>query len=229
MWGVAERPVQWAPQHTALLLCDMWDSHWSRGAAERVETMVPRMNQVVTWARQNGVFIVHAPSNTLEFYAGTGARQRALEAPPVAPPAEQERDDPPQPIDSADGGSDTGETAHFKAWSRQHPGIGIDQAQDAITDDGQEVYNLFHARGIKHLLIMGVHTNICVLGRSFAIKQMVKWGLDVALVRDLTDALYNPARPPYVSHDEGTRLVIEFIEKFWCPSVSSGDIEQSCT
>ena len=76
---------------------------------------------------------------------------------------------------------------------------------------------------------MGVHTNICVLGRSFAIKQMVKWGLDVALVRDLTDALYNPARPPYVSHDEGTRLVIEFIEKFWCPSVSSGDIEQSCT
>jgi len=29
---------------------------------------------------------------------------------------------------------------------------------------------------------------------------------------------------PYVSHDEGTRLVVEFIEKFWCPSTTSGSI-----
>jgi nicotinamidase-related amidase len=79
-------------------------------------------------------------------------------------------------------------------------------------------------RGIKNLIIMGVHTNMCVLGRSFAIKQMVKWGVNVVLVRDLTDAMYNPAKPPYVSHEEGTRLVVEYIEKFWCPSVLSEDL-----
>ncbi len=62
---------------------------------------------------------------------------------------------------------------------------------------------------------------MCILKRSFAIKQMVRWGINVALVRDLTDALYNPAMRPYVSHTEGTRLVIEYIEKFWCPSVES--------
>ncbi|MBE0697009.1 MAG: hypothetical protein IH586_08800 [Anaerolineaceae bacterium] len=45
--------------------------------------------------------------------------------------------------------------------------------------------------------------------------------MPVALVRDLTDAMYNPAQAPYVSHDEGTRLVIEYIEKFWCPTVLS--------
>ena len=78
--------------------------------------------------------------------------------------------------------------------------------------------------GIEHLLIMGVHTNMCVLHRTFAIKQMVRWGVEVALIRDLTDAMYNPAMAPYVSHDEGTRLVIEFIEKFWCASVQSGDV-----
>ena len=65
---------------------------------------------------------------------------------------------------------------------------------------------------------------MCVLGRSFAIKQMVRWGMAVALIGDLTDAMYNPARPPYVSHAEGTRLVVEYIEKFWCPTVLSGDI-----
>ena len=69
---------------------------------------------------------------------------------------------------------------------------------------------------------MGVHTNMCVLHRSFAIKRMVRWGFDVALVRGLTDTMYNPARPPYVPHDEGTRLVVEFIEAFWCPTVTSG-------
>ena len=35
------------------------------------------------------------------------------------------------------------------------------------------------------------------------------------LVRDLTDAMYNPEDPPHVSHDAGTQLVIEYIEKFW--------------
>ena len=53
---------------------------------------------------------------------------------------------------------------------------------------------------------------------------MVRWGMNTVLVRDLTDTMYNPARPPYVAHAEGTRLVVEFIEKFWCPTVSSEDL-----
>jgi hypothetical protein len=71
---------------------------------------------------------------------------------------------------------------------------------------------------------MGVHTNMCVLNRPFAIKQLVRWGVPVALVRDLTDAMYNPARAPYVSHAAGTELVIGYIERFWCPSVTSQDL-----
>jgi len=27
-----------------------------------------------------------------------------------------------------------------------------------------------------------------------------------------------------VSHDEGTQLAIGFIEKYWCPSLHSGDL-----
>ena len=80
------------------------------------------------------------------------------------------------------------------------------------------------ARGIKHLIIMGVHTNCCILHRTFGIKQMVKWGVPVYLVRDLTDGIYSPQTPPYVSHDEGTQLVIGYIEKFWCPTLVSDDL-----
>ena len=28
---------------TALLICDVWDNHWSRGARERLDTMISRM------------------------------------------------------------------------------------------------------------------------------------------------------------------------------------------
>jgi len=100
----------------------------------------------------------------------------------------------------------------------------IDEDQDVISDNGAELFNLYRQRGIENILILGVHTNMCVLGRSFAIKAMVRWGFNVVLIRDLTDAMYNPAKPPYVSHEEGTRLIVEYIEKFWCPTMLSEDL-----
>lgn len=218
-WQVSETPRVLRAAQTAILICDMWDQHWSRGASERVNEMAPRMNRVVSAARSKGVRVIHAPSDTLDFYAGSAARQRALDAPPVKPPAEIEHADPPLPIDDSDGGSDTGETPWHKAWRRQHPAIAIDDERDLITDRGHEVVNILHQHGIQHVIIMGVHTNMCVLNRSFGIKQLVRWDIDVALARNLTDTMYNPAMPPYVSHDEGTRLVVAYIEKFWCPTV----------
>ncbi|RIK43330.1 MAG: isochorismatase [Chloroflexi bacterium] len=209
---------------TAIIICDMWDKHWSRGASERVDAMAPRMNQVIAAARAKGALIIHAPSDTMDFYAAVLARQRILAVPPVEPPPPLDHTDPPLPIDDSDEGSDTGETTTFKAWSRQHPALAIDQAHDFISDNGGQVYSILQQQGIDQVLIMGVHTNMCVLRRSFAIKQMVKWGVNIALVRDLTDTMYNPAMPPYVSHDEGTRLVVEYIEKFWCPSIVSEDL-----
>ena len=224
VWQVEERLAAWPASETALLLCDVWDNHWSRGAVERLDVMIPRMAAVVDAVRRLGVLIVHAPSDTMTFYAEHPARARALEPPRAAPPPEIAHADPPLPVDAADHGSDTGETATHHAWTRQHPGIPIDPERDVISDQGSEVYSVLEAMGRRHLLIMGVHTNMCILRRTFAIQQMVRWGVDVALLRDRTDAMYNPASAPYVSHDEGTRLVVGYIEKFWCPTALSDDI-----
>jgi nicotinamidase-related amidase len=223
-WQIAETEQRLPASRLAFLLCDMWDAHWSRGASERVDALVPRLNDVVRAARALGVQIVHAPSDVVDFYAGTPARQRALDLPRVEPPVPLPHDDPPLPIDDSDGGSDTGETPWHKAWTRQHPGIEIDHSVDLISDDGTEVYSLLRQRPIARLLIAGVHTNMCVLRRPFAIAQMARWGVEVALVRDLTDAMYNPAMPPYVSHTDGKQLVIAYIEKFWCPTIHSRDL-----
>jgi nicotinamidase-related amidase len=222
IWKANESEIVLNPDESALLLCDVWDSHWCRGAVERLDKMIPRMSQMVEAARSAGITIIHAPSGTIEGYAGSEARKRILEVPPVEP-GELEHDAPPLPIDASDDGSDTGETETHRAWSAQHAGIRIDDDLDVISDSGKEIYSFLTTRGIGTMLIFGVHTNMCVLHRTFGIKQMVRWGIKPILIRDLTDTMYNPAMPPYVSHETGTDLVIGYIEKFWCPTVSSRD------
>src|ERR1051325_1137647 len=213
VWEMVVRPREVEAGRTALVLWDVWDNHHSRAAREPLAEMIPRMNAVVKAARGKGVLIVHSPSDVIEFYKDHPARRRVLEVARVEVPKDLEHADPALPVDASDSGSDTNEVldrANFvRPWTREHAGIEIDEERDAISADGRECYSLYQARGIRQVLIMGVHTNMCILHRTFAIKQMVKWGVEIALVRDLTDTMYNPARSPYVSHEEGTRLVVE--------------------
>lgn len=219
-----EYSLTWNPAETALLICDMWDKHWCASATARVAEMAPVMNQVIGAARAQGIRIMHAPSDTLTFYAATPQRQKALAAPPIPVPEIPRRpDEPPLPIDDSDGGcDDSPQCQQYKAWTRQHPALEISQ-EDAISDNGPEVYRLLKHEGRQNILMMGVHTNMCVLDRSFGIRHLVGWGFHVALVRDLTDTMYNPQMPPHVSHFEGTDRVIAHIEQHWCPSILSSD------
>ena len=73
-------------------------------------------------------------------------------------------------------------------------------------------------------MLLGVHANMCVLGRPFGLRQMAKNGKNVVLVRDLTDTMYNPKMPPKVSHFEGTRLIVEHVEKYVCPTITSNQL-----
>ena len=215
---------------TALLLCDVWDNHWCSHAAARVKEMVPALNSTVRIARDRGVQIIHAPSDTLDFYATDPHRLRIRAVPRVAPPTPLplHDDNVPFPIDDSDGGCDLPPDAqslppNTGVWTRQHPGIEI-TGEDVISDDGAEIYSLLRAQGRRTLLIAGVHTNMCVLGRSFGIRQMTRWGIQCILLRDLTDAMYSPKMRPYVDHFAGTELVVRHIERFWCPTAESSDL-----
>ena len=234
-----ERATPWDPRKTALIVCDMWDDHWCRSAARRVVELAGPMNAMLHDARARGIFVIHAPSTCTGFYEGTPQRLRAQQAPfrptPV-PLAASPRwgtawcwTDPAHeavlPIDDTDMGCDCQPTkCEIRApWTRQIATLEI-AAGDAITDDGQETWNLLSERGIENVILCGVHLNMCVLGRPFAIRQQVKLGKNVALLRDMTDTMYNPERPPGVRHFDGTALVVEHVEKYWCPSLLSTDI-----
>ena len=235
------KAVAWAPEKTAIIVCDMWDDHWCKSAARRVAELAGPLNETLGKARSRGVFIIHAPSTVTSFYADTPQRLRARRAPASPTPiplatAERwgtawcwpdARREAVLPIDDSDMGCDCAVKCTIRdAWTRQIATIEINPA-DAITDDGREVWNLLAGRGIDNVILCGVHLNMCVLGRPFGIRQLVGLGKNVALMRDMTDTMYDPRRPPGVSHFEGTDLVIGHVEAYWCPSFLSSDLTGS--
>ncbi len=236
----------WPTAKTVIIVCDMWDAHHCLNAVRREEEMVPRMNEVLEKARSQGVFIIHAPSSCMDAYKDHPARKRAQAAPKAKNlptdidkwcrqiPTEEKGK---YPIDQTDGGEDDDlkehEAWHAKLaamgrnpkapWKSQHAGLKIHDA-DAISDSGVEIWNLLEERGISNVILVGVHTNMCVLGRPFGLRQMAKNGKNIVLMRDMTDTMYNPKKAPFVSHFEGTRLIVEHIEKYVCPTITSDQI-----
>jgi nicotinamidase-related amidase len=230
-WAVKEEPLSLPVSATALIIVDMWDRHWCTGAAARCGALALKINDAVKKARGRGLLIIHAPSDTMDFYRGHPARTRFLEGAenPCRDSGTVPVADYPLPIDDSDGGSDTSALDAYApntiVWKRQAETIEIDAERDLICgDEGEKLIAVLQSRNITNLIYLGVHTNMCVLGRSFGIKNMLRHDLRTILVRDLTDAMYNPEKPPYVDHDEGTRLVVEFIEKKYCSTISSDQL-----
>ncbi|HQR06018.1 MAG TPA: isochorismatase family protein [Gemmatales bacterium] len=236
--AATEHLATWDSSHTAIIICDMWDHHWCKSAAERVSELAGPMNNMLKAARGRGIFVIHAPSTCTEFYKNTAQRKRAIDAPFIKTPeplATTERwgtawnwpdrkREGVLPIDDSDMGCDCKTKCEIRSpWTRQIAAIDIAE-QDAITDNGQEAWNLLTQHKIDNVILCGVHLNMCVLGRPFAIRQMVKLGKNVALIRDMTDTMYNPDRPPGDNHFDGTERVVEHIERYWCPSFLSTDL-----
>ena len=226
-----EQTLDWKSRETAIIICDMWDNHYCQNAAKRVGEMAPRMNEVLNSARRLGVYIIHAPSGTMDVYADRPQRKRMIDARKSRPPVPIARwcyldlkDEGPLPVDDTVQPCDDDVVGdRVRRYTRQHAALEINAA-DGISDSGDEIYNYFEQEGVRNVVLMGVHTNMCVLGRPFGIRQMTRLGKNVVLARDLTDAMYDPREAPWVSHWRGTELIVEHVEQYWCPSILSPDL-----
>lgn len=233
-------------KHTAVIVCDMWDTHHSYNAVQRVVEMAPRMNEVLEKCRSMGMTIIHAPSSCMAAYKDHPGRKLAKEAPTAKNlpkdigawchmiPAEEKGK---YPIGQKDGGCDSSAADQEKhkaalikmgrnpggPWKSQYAVLKIHDI-DVISDFGVEIWNVMEDRKINNVIVLGVHTNMCVLGRPFGLRQLAKNGKNVVLMRDMTDTMYNPKSWPYVNHYKGTELIIEHIEKFVCPTITSDQI-----
>ena len=230
-YRILYKKLEWTPSKTAIIICDMWNQHWCKGATRRVAELAPRMNEVVSKAGDKGVLIVHAPSGTVKFYADHPARRRAQNAQKAANLPDdigkwckwidKKEEAVGYPVDHSDGGCDCEpKCKQGNPWRRQIDTIEIGD-KDAVSDSGVQIWNLLEQHGINNVILMGVHTNMCVLGRPFGLRNMTRFGKNVVLMRDLTDTMYNSRMHPFVSHFTGTDLIVEHIEKLVCPTITS--------
>lgn len=221
-----EEEQVWPVKRTAIIVVDMWDDHHCSSAAKRVVEMAPHLNRTLQAARKQGVFIIHSPSNCMDFYQDTPPRRRAQSAALAKSDVkfqwnyfDPKREGPLEDkLEQAGCSCDTEEPCgpSKRVWKRQIELIDIAD-EDAVSDDGQEVFNLLQSREIDHVIVMGVHTNRCVLGRPFGIRQLVLLNKQVALCRDLTDSYH---RDPG-HHFEGLDRIIRHVERYWCPTITS--------
>lgn len=246
-WQRTSKEQAWSAAETAVIVCDVWDKHHCLNAVRRLEEFAPTMNEVLKEARRRGATIIHSPSDCMPAYENHPARQRATTVPQdnAAPPDIEfwcskipSEEQAAYPIDQSDGGEDDDPTEHARwaaelaalgrnpgmPWKTQSSLIEIDDAVDFISDKGDEVWNILQSRGIKNVILVGVHTNMCVLGRPFGLRQMVRGGKNVVLMRDMTDCMYNPKRWPFVDHFTGNDLIISHVERYVCPTITSDQI-----
>ncbi len=241
------RAESWQPERTAVIVCDMWDAHHCLNAVRRVNELAPRIDQFTRRLRELGVTIVHAPSSCMNAYSSHPARLRALATPPAATlPAEIDswcdripsEEAAAYPLDQADGGEDDDLDEHQAwaesleaagrnpraPWIRQCEAIAIDEKRDFISDDGSEIWSILEQHQLENVILVGVHTNMCVLGRPFGLRRLSAAGKNVVLARDLTDTMYNPQAWPYANHFTGTDLIVDHIERYVCPTISSQQV-----
>jgi nicotinamidase-related amidase len=222
----------WDAASAAVVVCDMWDATHCVSAQQRVEALAPRMNDALASLRAQGALVVHAPAGCMEFYHDHPARGLAAHAPfTPAPCAIDWNDWEPDELSalpssltnpgpcSCDAAEPCNQGGPPYPWTHQTELLTIEPG-DAITDDGQELFNLLAQRAIADVVVMGVHTNLCVLGRPYGIRQLVAFGKRAVLCRDLTDAFHRDTR----GHAWGNEAIVAHIERRWCPTATSDDL-----
>jgi hypothetical protein len=200
-----------------VVVVDVWNWHWCKTATARVGALVPRMNRALEGARELGMTVMLCPTDVVENYVGWPQREVVLAMAKVEVPS-LTRIDCPAPPDG--GGCACGKERCVVnyGWSGMHPDLRI-EARDLMPDSLAEVYSICKERGLTHLIYMGVHTQVCLLGKPMGLRNLKAAGMDCILARDLTDAHpgYDPARG--FTPDKHTAEVVAHFERYLAPSI----------
>lgn len=209
------------PARTGVVVVDMWNWHWCKTATARVSAMVPRMSHVVDEARRLGMTVFWCPSDVADNYVGTVPYERAVSTPLVQIPELGRLQCPAAP----DGGGCTCGAERCQGnygWDGMHPDLRLDDA-DYMPNDFETLYSICRQRGLTNLIYLGVHTQVCLLGKSIGLLNLTRAGFHCVLARDLTDAhaRYDPSAG--VTPESFTAEVVAHFEKHLAPTINFAD------
>lgn len=206
------------PAHVGVVAVDVWNYHWCKTATMRVDAIMPRMNKALDAARTLGMTVMLCPSDVVDNYVGYPQREAVFALPKFPVPAVVNVNCPPVP-DAGGCACGREKCAENYGWDGMHPALRIGET-DLMPDTQAEVYAICKTRGLTHLIYIGFHTQVCLLGKPMGLKAMKSAGLRCFLARDMTDAHpgYDPARN--FTPDLNTEQVVEHFEKHLAPTIS---------
>ena len=209
------------PRRVGVIAVDVWNYHWCKTATMRVDAIVPRINQALQAARGLGMTVMLCPSDVVDNYVGYPQREAVFALPMVKVPTVVEVNCPPVP-DAGGCACGRERCAVNYGWDGMHPGLTIGEA-DLMPDTQAEVYAICQKFKLTHLIYVGFHTQVCLLGKPMGLRAMKTAGLRCVLARDMTDAHpgYDPARK--FTPDLNTEQVVEHFEKHLAPTISFQD------
>lgn len=208
----------------AILLIGMWNTHKCNVATNKLNEISIKSNKLTKLIRNIGGKVIHGSSTLVNLPEYKQMRNNIVNIPNAKLIDNGMINIPPVPIDDSDSGICELNNNFDRKKVVMNPYIDIDYNNDVISGHNKEILNYLHYHKIELLLVCGTHTNMCVLDRIYGIKNIIRYGFPVVLVRDLVDALHNPKLPPYTTRDETNELMAEWIEQHICPSVHSDDI-----
>ncbi|MHB1556109.1 MAG: NPCBM/NEW2 domain-containing protein [Isosphaeraceae bacterium] len=205
------------PRRVGVIAVDVWNYHWCKTATMRVDALVPRIDRALEAARALGMTVMLCPSDVVDNYVGYPQREAVFALPRVDVPSPVEVTCPPAP-DAGGCACGRERCAVNYGWDGMHPGLRIGP-DDLMPDTRAEVYAICRKHDLTHLIYVGFHTQVCLLGKPMGLKAMKSAGLTCVLARDMTDAHpgYDPARG--FTPDLNTELVVEHFEKYLAPTI----------
>lgn len=204
-------------RHVGVIAVDVWNFHWCKTATMRVDAIVPRIDKALEAARGLGMTVMLCPSDVVDNYVGYPQREAVFALPRVTVPNVTTVTCPPVP-DAGGCACGRERCAVNYGWDGMHPALRIGD-KDWMPDTQAEVYALCKEKGLTHLIYVGFHTQVCLLGKPMGLRAMKSAGLHCVLARDMTDAHpgYEPSRG--FTPDLNTAQVVEHFEKHLAPTI----------
>ena len=219
---LVEKEKTYDSSRVGVLVIGMWSGHQCLVADRILHELSPKVDSFLKVCRSKNMKVIFGSSSLTKLpkYAPLRKNMKGLS---FAKLVDRGLSFPPIPFDDSDGGVNEKNPNFKRDEVDLHPAIEVCDT-DAMSDNSKEILNYLYHHDIKLLLVVGVHTNMCVLDRPYGIKNLARYGFPMALVRDLTDPMVKPDGVKVKDRDHAKEMIVKYIEQYFCPSVDSRDL-----
>ncbi len=233
--GMVDDTLPLPLRETAFILVDCWNMHYLRSFEERADRICrERIAPALAAARAAGLTVIHAPSPMIaEKYRQAEVYRDPADQTFAAQFGAPDPDWPPAEFIAR-----AGRHARFardyavpeQFWIEPYQKIDIHPAvrpagDDFVVVNQPQLQRLLKDKRLLHLVYVGFATNMCLMGRDFAVRPMAWLGYNTIVLRDCTTAVEFDAS---LAELTATRMALAEMEHFYGYSALSTDFIRAC-